>query len=141
MPKVNPKDMKPQVYKDPRPAEMFDQYHRSARKGVGWIYDFVRVILTIPTILFYRTRAIGVGIPGHASGIPRLRHRWGLEAAALPQGHDPVRQPGHLPGQCGPEPRRAAARRQPGFRPRPRDVRRPRGERPPRRPQAPARGP
>jgi 1-acyl-sn-glycerol-3-phosphate acyltransferase len=60
MPKANPKDMKPQVYKDPRPAEMFMQYHRSARRGVGWIYDFVRVILTIPTIVLYRVRAIGV---------------------------------------------------------------------------------
>jgi 1-acyl-sn-glycerol-3-phosphate acyltransferase len=60
MAKVNPQDMKPQVYKDPRPAEMFMQYHRSARKGVGWIYDLARVILTIPTILLYRARAIGV---------------------------------------------------------------------------------
>jgi 1-acyl-sn-glycerol-3-phosphate acyltransferase len=60
MPKVNPKDMKPQVYKDPRPAGMFTRYHRSARRGVGWIYDFARVILTIPTILIYRARAIGV---------------------------------------------------------------------------------
>jgi 1-acyl-sn-glycerol-3-phosphate acyltransferase len=60
MAKVNPKDMKPQVYKDPRPAEMFEQYHRSARRGPDWMYDLVRVILTIPTILFYRTRAIGV---------------------------------------------------------------------------------
>ena len=60
MAQVNPKDMKPQVYKDPRPAEMFTQYHRSARQGVGWIYDFVRMILTLPTIVFYRARAIGV---------------------------------------------------------------------------------
>ena len=60
MPNVNPKDMKPQVYKDPRPAEMFSQYHRSARRGVGWIYDFARAILTIPTVLMYRARAIGV---------------------------------------------------------------------------------
>jgi 1-acyl-sn-glycerol-3-phosphate acyltransferase len=60
MPKVNPSDMKPQVYKDPRPAEMFTQYHRSARRGVGWIYDLARMILTIPTILIYRARAIGV---------------------------------------------------------------------------------
>src|SRR5690242_4135125 len=60
MAQVNPKDMKPQVYKDPRPPEMFSQYHRSARRGVGWIYDFVRAILTIPTILLYRARAIGV---------------------------------------------------------------------------------
>src|ERR671924_583936 len=60
MAKVNPRDMKPQVYKDPRPAEMFTPYHRSARRGVGWIYDLARVILTIPTILIYRARAIGV---------------------------------------------------------------------------------
>ena len=60
MPKVNPSDMKPQVYKDPRPAEMFRQYHLSARRGVGWIYDLARMILTIPTILIYRARAIGV---------------------------------------------------------------------------------
>jgi 1-acyl-sn-glycerol-3-phosphate acyltransferase len=57
---VNAKDMKPQVYKDPRPAEMFTQYHRSARRGVGWMYDFARMILTIPTIIIYRARAIGV---------------------------------------------------------------------------------
>jgi len=60
MAKVNPQDMKPQVYKDPRPAEIFTPYHQSARRGVGWIYDFARMILTIPTILFYRARAIGV---------------------------------------------------------------------------------
>ncbi len=60
MAKVNPTDMKPQVYKDPRPAEMFTPYHEAARKGVRWIYEFVRVILTLPTIVLYRTRAIGV---------------------------------------------------------------------------------
>src|SRR5262249_56507403 len=60
MTKVNPGDMKPQIYKAPRPAEMFTPYHRSARKGVGWVYDFARMILTIPTILIYRARAIGV---------------------------------------------------------------------------------
>ena len=60
MAEVSPRDMKPQVYKDPRPAEMFTKFHRSARRGVGWIYDFVRMILTLPTILIYRARAIGV---------------------------------------------------------------------------------
>ena len=60
MAKVNPKDMKPQVYKDPRPAHFFDRYHRRARAGIGWMYDFVRVILTVPTILIYRARAIRV---------------------------------------------------------------------------------
>jgi 1-acyl-sn-glycerol-3-phosphate acyltransferase len=52
--------MKPQVYKDPRPAEYFDQFHQAARKGVGWTYTLARLILTIPTILIYRVRAIGV---------------------------------------------------------------------------------
>jgi 1-acyl-sn-glycerol-3-phosphate acyltransferase len=52
--------MKPQVYKDPRPAEYFTQFHEAARKGVGWTYTLARIILTIPTLLIYRVRAIGV---------------------------------------------------------------------------------
>ena len=52
--------MKPQVYKDPRPAEYFDQFHAAARKGVGWTYTLARIILTLPTLLLYRVRAIGV---------------------------------------------------------------------------------
>ncbi len=53
-------DMKPQVYKDERPAEFFDQFHESARKGVGWTYPFVRILVSLPTLLIYRVRAIGV---------------------------------------------------------------------------------
>ncbi|MGN6255905.1 MAG: lysophospholipid acyltransferase family protein [Solirubrobacterales bacterium] len=53
-------EMKPQVYKDPRPAEYFVQFHEAARKGVGWTYTLARIVLTIPTILIYRLRAIGV---------------------------------------------------------------------------------
>lgn len=53
-------EMKPQVYKDSRPAEYFEQFHAAARKGVGWTYTLARIILTIPTILIYRVRAIGV---------------------------------------------------------------------------------
>jgi 1-acyl-sn-glycerol-3-phosphate acyltransferase len=53
-------EMKPQVYKDPRPAEYFEQFHAAARKGVGWTYTLARIVLTIPTILIYRVRAIGV---------------------------------------------------------------------------------
>jgi 1-acyl-sn-glycerol-3-phosphate acyltransferase len=52
--------MKPQVYKDPRPAEYFTEFHEAARRGVGWTYTLVRIVLTIPTILAYRVRAIGV---------------------------------------------------------------------------------
>jgi 1-acyl-sn-glycerol-3-phosphate acyltransferase len=53
-------DMKPQVYKDERPAEYFDQFHASARKGVGWTYTFVRILVSLPTLLIYRVKAIGV---------------------------------------------------------------------------------
>ncbi|HMI81566.1 MAG TPA: lysophospholipid acyltransferase family protein [Solirubrobacterales bacterium] len=53
-------EMKPQVYKDPRPAEYFQQFHEAARRGVGWTYTLVRVLITIPTILIWRLRAVGV---------------------------------------------------------------------------------
>jgi 1-acyl-sn-glycerol-3-phosphate acyltransferase len=53
-------DMRPQTYKDPRPAEYFTQFHEAARRGVGWTYTFVRIILTLPTLLIYRVRGIGV---------------------------------------------------------------------------------
>jgi 1-acyl-sn-glycerol-3-phosphate acyltransferase len=53
-------DLKPQIYKDDRPASYFDEFHAAARKGVGWTYPFVRLLVTLPTLLLYRTRAIGV---------------------------------------------------------------------------------
>jgi 1-acyl-sn-glycerol-3-phosphate acyltransferase len=53
-------DIKPQVYKDDRPAEYFDQFHVAARRGVGWTYTFVRILVTLPTLLLWRPRAIGV---------------------------------------------------------------------------------
>lgn len=53
-------DIKPQVYKDDRPAEYFDQFHAAARKGVGWTYPLVRALVTLPALLLYRTRAIGL---------------------------------------------------------------------------------
>jgi 1-acyl-sn-glycerol-3-phosphate acyltransferase len=53
-------DIKPQVYKDERPASYFDQFHARARKGVGWTYPLVRALISLPALLLYRTRAIGV---------------------------------------------------------------------------------
>jgi 1-acyl-sn-glycerol-3-phosphate acyltransferase len=53
-------EMKAQVYRDERPAEYFDQFHAAARKGVGWTYPLVRLLVSLPTLLVYRTRAIGV---------------------------------------------------------------------------------
>jgi 1-acyl-sn-glycerol-3-phosphate acyltransferase len=54
-------DIKPQVYRDERPAEYFAAFHERARRGEqgGWVYNLVRMILTLPTVLFYRSRAIG----------------------------------------------------------------------------------
>jgi 1-acyl-sn-glycerol-3-phosphate acyltransferase len=52
-------DIKPQVYKDDRPAAYFDQFHAAARRGVGWTYTFVRVLVSLPTLLIWRVRAIG----------------------------------------------------------------------------------
>ncbi len=53
-------EMKPQVYKDPRPAEYFTQFHDAARKGVGWTYTLGRLVLTLPTLLLYRVRRVGL---------------------------------------------------------------------------------
>jgi 1-acyl-sn-glycerol-3-phosphate acyltransferase len=53
-------EMKPQVYKDPRPAEYFQQFHEAARRGVGWTYTLARIVLTLPTLLIWRVRAIGL---------------------------------------------------------------------------------
>jgi 1-acyl-sn-glycerol-3-phosphate acyltransferase len=53
-------EIKPQVYKDPRPASYFTRFHERARsRGPDWVYDVCRIILTPPTILIYRARAIG----------------------------------------------------------------------------------
>jgi 1-acyl-sn-glycerol-3-phosphate acyltransferase len=52
--------IKPQVYKDPRPASYFTPFHERARsRGPDWVYDLARVLLTPPTLLLYRARAIG----------------------------------------------------------------------------------
>jgi 1-acyl-sn-glycerol-3-phosphate acyltransferase len=54
-------DIKPQVYRDPRPAEYFTRFHERARtREPDWIYALARAILTLPTLLLFRTRGIGV---------------------------------------------------------------------------------
>jgi len=52
-------ELKPQRYKDDRPAEMFMPLHEWARThGAGWTYDLVRLILTPIALILYRTRGI-----------------------------------------------------------------------------------
>jgi 1-acyl-sn-glycerol-3-phosphate acyltransferase len=58
--KVKEGDLKPQVYKDPRPAEYFTRFHAKARRGPNVMWDIVRVIVTPICLFFFRTRAIGV---------------------------------------------------------------------------------
>ena len=54
-------DIRPQVYRDPRPAEYFARFHERARtREPDWIYGLARSILTLPTIVLFRTRGIGV---------------------------------------------------------------------------------
>jgi 1-acyl-sn-glycerol-3-phosphate acyltransferase len=51
--------VKPQVYKDPRPAEYFTRFHERARtKRPDYIYDLARVLLTPCVMLFFRARCI-----------------------------------------------------------------------------------
>jgi len=48
-------EIKPQVYKDPRPAEEFTRYHEWARThAAGWIYDLCRLLVTPIALVLYR---------------------------------------------------------------------------------------
>jgi 1-acyl-sn-glycerol-3-phosphate acyltransferase len=52
-------ELKPQVYKDSRPEEYFARFHeRSRTREPDWVYEFARMLLTPPTMLLYRARAI-----------------------------------------------------------------------------------
>jgi 1-acyl-sn-glycerol-3-phosphate acyltransferase len=51
--------VKPQVYKDPRPAEYFTRFHERVRSGrPDPMYEVVRLVLTPILVLFYRARCI-----------------------------------------------------------------------------------
>jgi 1-acyl-sn-glycerol-3-phosphate acyltransferase len=51
--------MKPQVYKDPRPAEHFTRFHERVRsRRPDWMYGIVRLVLTPYLLVFFRARCI-----------------------------------------------------------------------------------
>ena len=51
--------LKPQVYKDPRPAEHFTRFHERTRtKRPNWMYEAVRLVITPYLLFFFRARAI-----------------------------------------------------------------------------------
>jgi 1-acyl-sn-glycerol-3-phosphate acyltransferase len=69
--------IKEQVYKDPRPAEMFDRYHaRVRRRPPEWPYELVRAITLWIAVVLFRIEAYGaenvpdgplIMAPNHAS--------------------------------------------------------------------------
>jgi 1-acyl-sn-glycerol-3-phosphate acyltransferase len=70
-------EMKPQVYKDPRPKEYFDRFHaRSRTRDPNAVYEFVRVVTMLHALITYRARGLGaehvpigpvILAPNHAS--------------------------------------------------------------------------
>ena len=51
--------LKAQVYKDPRPADHFAQFHERTRsRRPDWMYEVVRLLLTPYLLLLYRARCI-----------------------------------------------------------------------------------
>jgi 1-acyl-sn-glycerol-3-phosphate acyltransferase len=73
--------VKPQVYVDPRPASMFDKYHRRVREqGPDWMYPFARMVLTPPVWVLYRARAIGTeNVPERGPAILAPNHLSNLD--------------------------------------------------------------
>jgi 1-acyl-sn-glycerol-3-phosphate acyltransferase len=70
-------ELKPQVYKDPRPKEYFDRFHeRSRTRDPNFMYEVVHVVTMLHALISYRARAIGtenvpigpvILAPNHAS--------------------------------------------------------------------------
>lgn len=69
-------DIKPQVYKDDRPAEYFTRFHSHIRAHPpGWVYELVRLITSWISIFLYRERAIGTeNVPAAGPAIVAPNH-------------------------------------------------------------------
>jgi 1-acyl-sn-glycerol-3-phosphate acyltransferase len=52
-------ELKPQVYKDPRPKEYFDRFHERARSGpAGWTYELTRFAVVPYLLALFRARGL-----------------------------------------------------------------------------------
>jgi 1-acyl-sn-glycerol-3-phosphate acyltransferase len=71
-------ELKPQVYKDPRPKEYFDHFHElvRAREPEAKVYEVVRVLTVLHALITFRARGLGtenvpngpvILAPNHAS--------------------------------------------------------------------------
>jgi len=69
-------DMKPQVYKDPRPAETFTRFHEWVRTHrPGWIYELVRMVVTPLLMFVYRGWALDTNnVPANGGFILAPNH-------------------------------------------------------------------
>ena len=69
--------IKAQVYKDPRPSEVFEPYHARVRDhSPEWIYEAVRLMTVLTALSFFRAQGFGsanvpngpvILAPNHAS--------------------------------------------------------------------------
>jgi 1-acyl-sn-glycerol-3-phosphate acyltransferase len=68
--------MKERVYKDPRPAEFFDRYHRRSRtREPNWVYEFVHVLTALYALVFFRLTAIAAdNVPADGPAILAPNH-------------------------------------------------------------------
>ena len=116
-------DIKPQVYRDERPAEALAPFHAWARtREPGWTYTAVRILLTPVVLALYRARARGRGhvpregaviiAPNHFSNMDHffcgvfLRRRIRFMSKSQFFGNNPVlsylfRVSGHFPVRRG----------------------------------------
>ena len=69
-------EIKPQRYKDPRPAELFQPFHDYSRAhDPDWVYSVVRMLTTPISLLLYRTRQIEVdNVPSSGPVILAANH-------------------------------------------------------------------
>jgi len=69
-------EIKPQRYKDERPAELFDEFHEYSRhRDPVFVYELVRLVTTPISIAIYRTRPIEVdNVPASGPVILAANH-------------------------------------------------------------------
>jgi 1-acyl-sn-glycerol-3-phosphate acyltransferase len=69
-------ELKPQRYKDERPAKLFDEFHEYSRnRDPVFVYELVRLITTPISLTLYRTRQIEVdNVPATGPAILAANH-------------------------------------------------------------------
>ena len=106
MAKVNPEDLKPQVYKDPRPAEYFTRFHERRARGSAASTTSSGSSSPCRPSCFFRARAIGVeNVPPTGRGdrhAQPLQPDGPLLRRGLPAAQGPVH--GQVPALRQPDP-------------------------------------